>query len=85
MAGRELVHVTAQANARAVRVLLGAATLLGAVALPGCGWTARDSFYQARKVTFQPAAGDGSVVVFSPEPSWPAARPGTSVAAAPDR
>jgi hypothetical protein len=60
-----------------------------AAALPavlgGCGWTARDSYYQSQKVSFQAASGDRSVVVFAPEATWPTERRGTAVAAAGDR
>ncbi len=31
-----------------------------AVALPGCGWTARDQFLADRSVSIAPAPGDGS-------------------------
>lgn len=64
----------------------GVAAAMAVVAsLGGCGWTARDSYYQAQKVSFQAASGDRSVVVFSPEMSWPTERRGTAVAAVGDQ
>ncbi|MCC6661483.1 MAG: hypothetical protein IT437_11420 [Phycisphaerales bacterium] len=57
---------------------LGAAlvSVIGVAMLGGCGWTARDTYRDAQKVSFTAARGDRSVIVFSPESSWPS--PATS-------
>jgi hypothetical protein len=57
-----------KANRLGKGLLLAAA----AAALGGCGWTPRDTYQDAQKVSFTAARGDRSVVVFAPEGSWPA-------------
>lgn len=52
---------------------IGKGLLLAAFAasLGGCGWTPRDTYQDAQKVSFTAARGDRSVIVFTPEGSWP--------------
>lgn len=45
--------------------------VIGAVVLGGCGWTPRDTYQDAKKVSFTAGRGDRSVIVFTPETSWP--------------
>lgn len=46
-------------------VILGAAWAMAILA--GCGWTARDEFLRARRVTLTATPGDGSMGAFAPQ------------------
>ncbi len=68
-------------------VLRGAVILggIGAVAMgAGCGWTARDEYRRAQRVTLTASPGDGSTTAFAPEPDQDTLRANTSIASVPD-
>ena len=68
---------TTAALAGVVAVLLGCG-------LGGCGWTARDEYRRAQKVTLSSTPGDGSLGVFAAEQFPERAPGGTAIATVPD-
>lgn len=51
----------------------------------GCGWTARDEYRRAQKVTLTAQPGDGSMGVFTLDPDPEPVRTNSAVASVPDR